>query len=89
MFAALCFVSYAAYAHQWSELSALRDLGKASLAMSRMAQVMESIPNALLLDLGSYAVQPRAKVGIWYFAVINMSLSVTATVVKQACSAKI
>ena len=41
--------------------------------MSPMAQVMESIPNALLLDLGSDAVQPRAKVGIWYFAVINMS----------------
>jgi hypothetical protein len=30
MFAALGFVSYAAYAHQWSELSALRHLGKAS-----------------------------------------------------------
>jgi hypothetical protein len=30
--AALSFVSYAAYAHQWSELSALRHLGKATLA---------------------------------------------------------
>jgi hypothetical protein len=29
---ALSFVSYAAYAHQWSELSALRHLGKASPA---------------------------------------------------------
>jgi hypothetical protein len=32
VFAALSFVSYAAYAHQWSELSALRHLGKASPA---------------------------------------------------------
>jgi len=31
MFVALSFVSYAAYAHQWSELSALRHLGKAPL----------------------------------------------------------
>ena len=30
VFAALSFVSYAAYAHQWSELSALRHLGKAA-----------------------------------------------------------
>jgi hypothetical protein len=30
--AALSCLSYAAYAHQWSELSALRHLGKASLA---------------------------------------------------------
>jgi len=32
VFTALSFVSYAAYAHQWSELSALRHLGKASPA---------------------------------------------------------
>jgi len=31
-FAALSFVSYAAYAHQWSELSALRHLGKSTPA---------------------------------------------------------
>jgi hypothetical protein len=30
VFAALGFVSYAAYAHEWSELSALRHLGKPS-----------------------------------------------------------
>jgi hypothetical protein len=32
VFAALSFISYAAYAHQWSELSALRHLGKVSSA---------------------------------------------------------
>ena len=32
MFAALSFISYAVYAHQWSELSALRHLGNASPA---------------------------------------------------------
>jgi hypothetical protein len=32
IFVALSFVSYATYAHQWSELSALRHLGKASPA---------------------------------------------------------
>jgi hypothetical protein len=30
IFVALSFVSYAAYVHQWSELSAMRHLGKAS-----------------------------------------------------------
>jgi hypothetical protein len=30
VFAVVSFVSYAAYAHQWSELSALRHLGKAA-----------------------------------------------------------
>ena len=32
-----------------------------------------SIPNALLVDLGFDAVQPRSKVGIWNFAVVDMS----------------
>ena len=32
VFVALSFVSYAAYVHQWSELSALRHLGEASPA---------------------------------------------------------
>ena len=30
LFVALSFVSYATYVHQWSELSAMRHLGKAS-----------------------------------------------------------
>jgi hypothetical protein len=35
VFVALSFVSYAAYAHQWSELSALRHLGEASPSATR------------------------------------------------------
>jgi hypothetical protein len=35
VFAALGFVSYAIYAHQWSELSAMRHLGEVSPAKAR------------------------------------------------------
>ena len=58
------------------------------LPAGEVVESLESIPNALLVLSGSDAVQPRSKVGIWNFAVVDMSFSQCHRG-KTACSAKI
>ena len=46
IFVTLSFVSYAAYVHQWSELSALRHLGKVSPAIEVNASPLPALTGA-------------------------------------------
>ena len=46
IFVTLSFVSYAAYVHQWSELSALRHLGKVSPAIEVNASPLPALAGA-------------------------------------------
>ena len=46
IFVTLSFISYAAYVHQWSELSALRHLGKVSPAIEVNASPLPALTGA-------------------------------------------
>ena len=46
IFVTLSFISYAAYVHQWSELSALRHLGKVSPAIEVNASPLAALTGA-------------------------------------------
>jgi hypothetical protein len=46
IFVTISFVSYVAYAHQWSELSALRHLGKVSPAIELNASPLPALTGA-------------------------------------------
>ena len=66
----------AAVHRSFGTYQANRKVGRATTVCQRARSVrrsLKSIPNALLVLSGSDAVQPRSKVGIWNFAVVDMS----------------